>query len=82
MYLASTQQTPHLKSQHPSLPRPPTLPALLAGGAQPGFVLLVVDPTGLADVVVAVVALAPGVEQEGEGRAASDAAALVEATLP
>ncbi len=77
MYLART----HAPSESPLLP-PPTLPALLAGGAEPGFVPLVVDPAGLADVVVAVVALALGVEQEGEGRAAADAAALVEATLP
>ena len=59
-----------------------TLPALLAGGAEPGSVQFVVDPAGPADVVVAVPALALGVEQEGEGRAAADAAALVEATLP
>lgn len=66
----------------PSLLLPATLPALLAGGAEPGFVLLVVDPAGLADVVAAVQALTLGVEQEGEGQAAADAAALVEATLP
>lgn len=66
----------------PSLLLLPTLPALLAGGAQPRSVLLVVDPAGLADVVVAVAALALGVEQEREGRAAADAATLVEAALP
>lgn len=59
-----------------------TLPGLLAGGAEPDFAPLVVDPAGLADVVAAVAALTPGVEQEGEERAAADAAALVEATLP
>lgn len=67
---------------HTESPPPPTLPRLLAGGAKPGFVPLVEDPAGLADVVVAVAALSLGVEQEGEGRAAADAAALVEATLP
>lgn len=59
-----------------------TLPALLAGGAEPGFVPLAVDPAGLADVVAAIAALALGVEKEGEGGAAADAAALVEASLP
>ena len=67
---------------HPPAATPPTLPALLAGRAEPGFVPLVVDPTGLADVVLAVLTSALGVEQEGEGRAAADAAALVEASLP
>lgn len=41
-----------------------------------------VDPAGPADVVPAVSAPASGVEQEGERRAAADAAALVEAGLP
>lgn len=56
-------------------------PALLARRAQPGFVPLVVGAAGLADVVQAVQALALRVEQEGEGRAASDAAVLVESVL-
>lgn len=68
--------------RHVPLPLAPTLPALLAGSAKPGAVPLDVNPAGLADVVVAVAARALGVEQECEGRAAADAAALVEATLP
>lgn len=40
-----------------------------------------VDPAGLADVEPAAAALALGVEQEGERRAAADAAAAVEARL-
>lgn len=63
-------------------PPPPPLPALLAGRAQPASLPLAVGAAGLADVVVAVTALALGVEQEGEWRAAADAAALVEAALP
>lgn len=63
-------------------PSPPTLPALLAGRAQPASLLLDVGTAGLADVVAAVAALALGVEQEGEWGAAADAAALVEAVLP
>lgn len=62
--------------------RPPTLPALLAGRAQPASLPLAVGAAGLADVVAAVAALALGIEQEGERRAAADAAALVEAALP
>lgn len=68
--------------KHAALPPAPTIPALLAGSAEPGAVPLDVHPAGLADVVVAVAARALGVEQECEGRAAADAAALVEATLP
>lgn len=75
---ATHAHTPHAAVTTTSWP---TLPALLAGGAEPGSVPLVVHPAGLADVVVAVAARALGVEQEREGRAAADAAALVEATL-
>ena len=42
---------------------------------------LVVGAAGLADVVLAVQAQALGVDEEGEGRAAADAAVLVEAVL-
>lgn len=68
----------------PHRPDPPAapLPALLAGRAQPASLPLAVGAAGLADVVAAVAALALGVEQEGERRAAADAAALVEAALP
>ena len=58
------------------------LPGLLAGGAEPGALLLAVGAAGLADVEAAVEAGPLGVEQEGEGGAAADAAVLVEAVLP
>ena len=57
-------------------------PALLARRAQPGFVPLAVGAAALAHVVLAVQAQALGVEEEGEGRAAADAAVLVESVLP
>lgn len=53
----------------------------MARRAKPGSVPLAVGAAGLAHVVLAIQALALGVEQEGEGRAAADAAVLVETML-
>lgn len=57
------------------------LPALLAGGTDIAPLALTVGAAGFADVVVAVQTWALGVEQEGKGRAAADAAVLVELVL-
>lgn len=53
----------------------------MAGGADIAPLALAVGAAGFADVVVAVQTQALGVEQEGEGRAAADAAMLVELVL-
>lgn len=53
----------------------------MAGGADVAPLALAVGAAGFADVVVAVQTRALGVEQEGEGRAAADAAMLVELVL-
>ncbi len=57
------------------------LPALLAGAADIAPLALTVGAAGFADVVVAVQTRALGVEQEGKGSAAADAAVLVELVL-
>jgi len=53
----------------------------VARRTQPGFIPLAVGAAALADVVLTVQALTLGVKQEGEGRAAADAAVLVETVL-
>lgn len=57
------------------------LPALLAGAADVAPLVLTVGAAGFADVVLAVQTRALGIEQEGKGRAAADAAMLVELVL-
>lgn len=57
------------------------MPALLAGSTDVAPLALAVRAARFADVVVAVQTLALWVEQEGEGRAATDAAVLVELVL-
>lgn len=54
---------------------------MLADAANPSLLLLLVRTAALADVVLAVLALALAVDKEGERGTAANAAALVELLL-